>query len=340
MPSTIHTLTTALGTVVARLNTIAQLGGGAKGMINGLGWALPPGVDDIGLAALDFTDFLEKLRAVVEATQSEREDELLMAQRIAELGIATGALADSIDALATSLPAVLGGFGDYVDRTQIHKELPRRLLDLLLVLRMSEQAPLTTAILMLLNIVEAKHFPADAANFQLEHVRATVHYGNVKAFLSDPAGHMRESYGWGTPAFSDALLLSRVSQVTRLLGLPVHLSLMNPRAESALLGQPLPDPTLEPALQLLVTLFERLGETSDLKLACAVFGVRATSPGATDGGLGFAPIIQGQVDASIPFLGFDDTFLDVTAEGESAAAPRADPARGHRPRSPQRARRE
>ena len=65
-----------------------------------------------------------------------------------------------------------GGFGDYVDRTQIHKELPRRLLDLLLVVRLSEQAPLTTAILMLLNIIESKHFPEDAPNFQLEHVRA------------------------------------------------------------------------------------------------------------------------------------------------------------------------
>ena len=316
MPTTIHTLTSALGKAVARLNTIAQLDGGAKGLVNALGWTLPPGVDDIGLVALDFTGFLEKLRAVVEATQSEREDELLMARRIAELGLATAAMADSIDELAESLPAVLGGFGDYVDRTQIHKELPRRLLDMLLVVRLSEQAPLTAAILMLLNIIEAKHFPEDAPNFQLEHVRAVVHYGNVKAFLSDPAGHMRESYGWGTPEFSDALLLTRVSQVTRLLGLPVHLSLMNPRAESALLGQPLPDPTLEPALQLMVTLFERLGETSDLKLACAVFGVRPTSPGAADGGLGFAPVIQGGIDASIPFLGFEDTFLDVSAEGE------------------------
>jgi hypothetical protein len=229
VPTTIHTLSSALGKVVARLNTIAQLGGGANGLVNALGWALPPGVDDIGLVTLDFTDFLEKLRAVVEATQSEREDELLMAQRIAELGIATAAMADSIDDLATSLPAVLGGFGDYVDRTHIHEELPRRLLDLLLVVRMSEQAPLTTAILMLLNIIESKHFPEDSPNFQLEHVRAIVHYGNVKAFLSDPAGHMRESYGGGTATFSDALLLSRVSQVTRLLGLPVHLSLMNPR---------------------------------------------------------------------------------------------------------------
>jgi hypothetical protein len=316
VPTTIHTLTTALGRVVATLNTATQIGTGAKGLVNALGWSLPPGVDDIGLSALDFTEFLEKLRVVVESTPSELEDELLMAQRIAELGVATAAMAERIDELADALPAVLGGFGDYVDRTQIHKELPRRLLDLLLITRLADHAPLATAILTLLNIVEFKHFPEDAPNFQLEHLRGIVHYGNIKAFLSDPAGHMRAAYGWGTPDFSDALLMSRASQVMRLLGLPVHLSLMHPRVEAALLGQPPPDPGLEPALQMMVTLFERLGEITDLKLGCAVFGVRPSSVGATDGGLGFSPVIQGQIEASIPFLGFTDTFLDVSAEGE------------------------
>ena len=74
MPTTIHTLTTALGRVVATLNNVTQLGTGAKGMVNALGWALPPGLDDIGLSALDFTDFLEHLRVVVESTESELED--------------------------------------------------------------------------------------------------------------------------------------------------------------------------------------------------------------------------------------------------------------------------
>ena len=136
MPTTIHTLTTSLGKVVAALNRVTQLGGGAKGLINALGWSLPPGVDDIGLSALDFTEFLEKLRVVVESTPSELEDELVMAPRIVELGIATAAMAERIDELAESLPAVLGGFGDYVDRTQIHKELPRRLLDMMLIARL------------------------------------------------------------------------------------------------------------------------------------------------------------------------------------------------------------
>lgn len=316
MATTIHALTEQIGKAVERLHGLTQLASGSKGIVNALGWALPPGLDDIGVSALDFGELLEKLRAVVESTESELENELVMAPRIAELGVATAAMADRIDELAEALPAALSGFGDYVDRTSIHKELPRRLLDLLLIARLSERSPLAATILTFLNIIEFKHFPEDAPNFQIEHLRGVVHYDHVKAFLTDPAAHMATAYGWGTPEFSDALLISRAGQVLRMLGLPVHLSLMDPRAEAALLGQPPPDPSLVPALQMTVTLYERLGDITDLKLGSAVFGVRPSSVGAADGGLGFVPIIQGQAEASIPFLAFTDAFLDVTAEGD------------------------
>ncbi len=316
MPNTIHTLTEALGKVLAVLNDVVQAGSSSKGIINALGWALPPGVDDIGLSVLDFTEFLEKLRIVVESTDSELQNELVMAPRIAELGFATAAVAQQIDELAETLPAVLSGFGDYVDRTNIHKELPRRLLDLLLIARLSEGSPLATAILEFLNITEFKLFPADPANFQLEHLRGIVHYDHVKTFLSDPAGHMATAYGWGTPDFADHALISRAGQVLRVLGLPVHLTAMDLRAEAALVGQPPLDPDALPVLQMIVTLYERLGEIAGLKLGCAIFGVRPSSEGAADAGIGFVPIIRGEVEASIPFASFTDAFIDVSAKGE------------------------
>lgn len=316
MPTTIHTLTEQIGKAVATLHSLSQLASGSKGIVNALGWALPPGLDDIGISALDFSEFLEKLRVVAESAQSELEDELVMAPRIGELGIATATMAARIDALAAALPAALGGFGDYVDRTSIHKELPRRLLDLLLIARLSERSPLTAAILTLLNIIEFKHFAQDAQNFQLQHLRGIVHYDHVKTFLTEPVAHMAAAYGWGTPDFSDALLISRVCQVMRLLGLPVHLRVMDLRTEAALLGQQPLDPGLAPALQMMVTLSERLDAIADLKLGVSAFGVRPSSVGAADGGVGFVPIVQGQAEASIPLLSFADTFLDVSADGE------------------------
>jgi hypothetical protein len=316
VPNTIHTLAEEIGRVLVVLNDVTRIASGAKAIINGLGWALPPGVDDVGLSTLDFTEFLEKLRIVIDSTQSDLENEAVMAPRIAELGLATAALVDQIDELAESLSAVLSGFGDYVDRTNIHKELPRRLFDLLLISRLSEGAPLTTAILNLLNIIEFKAFSEDPPNFQLEHLRAVVHYDHINTFLTDPAGHMATAYGWGTPEFADAALISRAGQVLRALGLPVHMTMMDLRAEAALLGVPPLDPSTIPVLQMIATLYERLGEIAGLKLGCAVFGVRPSSEGAADGGIGFVPIIRGQAEASIPFPSFADAFIDVSAEGD------------------------
>ena len=73
------------------LSFLAELHGKidqAKALINLLGWELPPGVEDIGLASLDLGDFLEKLDAVIGAPDEEWEDELAMLVRIGELALA------------------------------------------------------------------------------------------------------------------------------------------------------------------------------------------------------------------------------------------------------------
>lgn len=213
MANTLHTLTEEIGQVLAVLNNVVQLTSGSKAFINALGWELPPGVNDIGLSALDFTDFLEKLRVVIESSESEFEDEFVMAPRVAELGLAAGAMANRISDLAETLPVVLGGFGDYVDRTNIHKELPRRMFDFLLINQLSDRSPLTMAILNFLNIIEFNYFPADPENFQVEHLRGIIHYSHLKTFLTDPAEHMATAYAWGTPQFSDSLLISRTHRL-------------------------------------------------------------------------------------------------------------------------------
>ena len=147
----------------------------------------------------------------------------------------------------------------------------------------------------------ARHFRRIETDFQLEHVRASLRQRQGVAVRPSVAV---SPYGWGTPEFSDALLLSRVSQVTRLFGLPFppesHESARRSRAAR---------PRARAGVPLLITFFERLGETSDPRTRLrGVSGCAPQAPGATTGALGFAPIIQGEIDASIPFLGFDDTF--------------------------------
>src|ERR1043166_1208974 len=226
MADSISTLTLEIGTLLSRLEELFSSSAAIKAYINFLGWELPPGADDIGLAGLDFTALLEKLEVVAQSSDAEWEDELVIAPRIAALAVAAGDFAEAIQKLADSLPAKLSQHGDYVARTNIHKELPRRSLDLLVTGYLADRSALLFSVLNLLNIVEFKHFDEDKQDFQLEHVRAIVHYDHINALLSDPSSYMREAYGWGTAQFAVLDLLGRMGEFFRALGGSVRLQSM------------------------------------------------------------------------------------------------------------------
>jgi Family of unknown function (DUF6603) len=314
MANTITSLTFEIGKLLTALEEVFARAASTKSYLNFLGWELPPGLEEIGLAGIDFAVFLEKLRVVAESSEAEWQDELVMASRVAELASATARLVEEIRHLAEALPDRLAAQGDYVSRTNIHKELPRRVLDLLIAGYLTVRSPLLFSIFNLLNIVEYKHFEADEENFQVEHVRAIVHYDYIRSLFSDPAAHMREAYGWGTPAFAVLELLTRIGRLLRALGASTRLQPMDRRVEQALVGEISPDFTLEPSPQLIIHLYEELGAIAGQKIGISAFGVRPTSVDAPDGGVGFLPIIHGEAAGSIPLHLFEDTFLEFSAE--------------------------
>ena len=316
MANTITTLTVEVGNLLSALEEVFARTASTKAYINFLGWELPPGLDDIGFAAVDFADFLEKLRVVAESSEAEWNDEILMAARIANLAVAMGKLVQEIHHLAETLPAQLAGHGDYISRTNIHKELPRRIVDLLIAGYLANRSTLIFSIFNLLNIVEFKHFDADEENFQVDHVRAIVHYDHIHSLFSDPATHMQKSYGWGTADFSILDLLTRIGQVLRAMGASIRLQPMDPRVEQALVGQMLPDAAAESSPQLNIHLYEELGAIAAQRVGLSVFGVRPSSQGASDGGIGFLPILRGQAAGAIPLHAFEDTFLEFSAEAD------------------------
>ena len=100
MANTITNLTLELGNILSALEEAFARSASMKAYINFLGWELPPGLDDIGLAGVDFTVFLDKLRTVAESSEAEWDDEILIASRIANLAVATGKLVADIHHLA------------------------------------------------------------------------------------------------------------------------------------------------------------------------------------------------------------------------------------------------
>lgn len=314
MASIVNEATAGIADLLSYLTEIQDDIGEAKAFINLMGWELPPGVEDIGLATIDLQDFLEKLDAVMGASDQEWENELAMAGRIAELTLAVGNLAQAIRDLASQLPTKLASSGDYVERTNIHKELPRRLFDFLVVNYLARQSPLTFAILHLLNVIDYPHFDADPENFQVEHVRTTVNYDVFKTLVTDPAQVAEEAYGWNTPQFLSMMFLQRLCLLFQTLGMRSRMQPLAPHAEEVWLERTVSE--TEPLPQLVTFVHEERGTPVGLRLGFSIFGARSTAAGASDAGLGLVPIVRGNAQGSLPFFRFDDTFIDLSADGD------------------------
>jgi hypothetical protein len=241
MADTIRTFSEQLGKLLERLGATIRPVKQTEKLLNTLGWSLPPGLDDIGLATLDFSEVVTKLRTLLDSSKAEREDEVLMAQRVSELTIALANAVSSVRQFAIDLPTSITGFDDYISRSRIDKELPKRMFDFWVMTSMAGGSPLTFALFHLLNIFEYKRFEADEQIFQVNHTRAIVHFDHFKTLLDDPAAHFREAYGWGTPQFRDLDFLNRLARVLTLIGSDVELQPLRGRTLQALTQEPLAD---------------------------------------------------------------------------------------------------
>ena len=310
----VQKITASTGELLSHLAEIQNDLTEAKAFINLMGWELPPGLDDVGLATIDLGNFVQKLDAVTGAPNEVWEDEIAMLSRIAELTLAVTDLVTAIHTLADELPTKLAGFPDYVDRTNIHKELPRRLFDFLLTNYLARTSPVTYAVLHLANIIDYPHFAADPANFQAEHIRATVNYHHFKTLFTDPGKLAEEAYGWNTPDYDSTILLQRIQLLFQALGIRSRMQPLDTRAEEVWTNHTVADPV--PMPQLLTFLFEERGTIAGIRVGLSIFGARPTSAGGADGGLGMVPLIRGQVQGSIPLFRFNDTFLDFSGEAD------------------------
>ena len=304
----VQNATAGIGRLLSHLDIVQGDVEEARAFLKLLGWDLPLGLDDIGLAALNLGDFLTKLDAVIGASDAEWNDDLAMAGRIADLALAIEALTRQIHDLAQTLPARLASFGDYVERTQIHKELPRRLFDFLVANFLAQASPFTYAALHLLNIIDYPYYAADPTTFQVEHVRATINYHLFKVAVTSPDQLFTEAYGWHTPDFQSMTFLTRLSQLLQTLGLRSRIQPMSPQAQEAWLGRAESSSNAPP--QLITFLHEERGSAFGVRLGLSLFGAAPTSAGAGDAGLGLAPIIQGHAEGTVPFSRLEDTRIE------------------------------
>src|SRR5205807_263553 len=109
MPSSIDL---AVRRVAGALADVGGLLGGANGpadLLAQLGWDLPPGAADIGLAALDLSDLVAKVEAL-DVAISIGTTGIQLDARFAEVGVALVKFVQGIDAVVNGFSAS----GDYL----------------------------------------------------------------------------------------------------------------------------------------------------------------------------------------------------------------------------------
>ena len=288
MASTIDRVTEYLGTATAALSDVSGSAQAAAQILSLLGWAPPPGVDDVGLAQLDMSSLEARLEELVELRSREATSDADLALGIAAV---VGAVAEAYDGI-DQLVASFQGTPDYLAATGIKDQFFERIADLLTIHAIGSISPAAVPVGALLGIFEFKQLPADSAIFQVKHVRQVVHWGRLATLFTDPTQLMREVYGWGTPNFRGNLLITNLGRVVEYIAADAALRAMPRAAEEQLARRAVPEADLDPLAQLFVSLDKGLGAAA-FDAGITLYPVRPSTPGGVDGGIGITPYVFG-----------------------------------------------
>lgn len=282
-------LETAAGTVTEQ--------GGPRRLLNVLGWEPPPGVEDIGLAAVDLSALVETIGSL--------ELELEAGTTGAALDAKFAELVLELQQALTHVRAILSGLnasGEYVAKTHIDEELLPRLTSLLAVSGLASISPFALLLLQLCGVVTLERHGADPSIFQADHIRPVVNWDAVGRMFSDPVGQIQSTYGWGSggPGGFDAnSIVANLGALIALFGVPVRQRVLPRQVEEQLAGVPVPEADDDPATQVIASLL-RGPEATGLDVGISLYPLRPTAPGADDGGLGVSPYVHGTSDLRFP----------------------------------------
>ncbi|MCM3906013.1 MAG: hypothetical protein ND866_30380, partial [Pyrinomonadaceae bacterium] len=279
-----RTLLAGIASALTIAGSIAKLTNGPRVLLAKLGWDLPAGVDDIGLAGLDMARVGTRLTEWSDLAgdpDASTEDQALA---LAQLADAVIDVIDDLRDLRLQAPQ------DYLDRTKIKDEFLTRLLDLYLIQSAAVASPEVFDIAVLLGWFELQRLEADPTKFQVKHIRHVVHWDRVPKLFTDPAELFRETYGWGTETFDSNTLVIRVGAVLQHIAAEVKHRELPAIPLARIHGGTVPEN--RPQIQLFLPLLGSGGALTG-ETGISVFGLPPTTSGGVDGGLGLAPYAEG-----------------------------------------------
>lgn len=305
------TLLAGIASALTLAGSITKATNGPRLLLAKLGWDLPPGADDIGLAALDMERVGTHLTQWSELTSNPDVPTEDQVNTLAQLADAV------LDVLGELKDINIQAPQEYLDRAQIKKEFLTRLMDLYLIQSVAISAPELFDVASLLGWFEVKRLGADPAKFQVPHIRHVVHWDRVPKLFTDPTDLFRETYGWGTPAFDPDTLVIRVGAVLQHIAAEVRQRELPGIPLTRMHGGPLAEHP--PQLQLLLPLLGSAGLLSG-ETGISVFGLPPTTLGGADGGLGLAPYAEGTAAIRLPLSSMISVGMSAKADLGSGIA--------------------
>ena len=219
-PASLDDVFTFLASALTPLGDLTSDPALAERTLARLGWRPPPGVDLADALKLNVDTLLAALTAVMQSTEQELGDAAVMEPRYAQLVADVAQLLDQVDAVAASLPRLLAGAADYLDKTDIAEQLPLRLLDYVSYSALWHAHPSVPALLRLLGVMRVTHFDADPTIYQTDHERLVVDWQQLAQLLTKPQPALTAEYDWGTSQLASDRLLANLAAVAAAINIP------------------------------------------------------------------------------------------------------------------------
>lgn len=228
---TVELIARELGQALAPLEE-RLAGGGAAELLAAIGIRLPPStaantqvVGAIGGAVTRAAALAPKVTQLVAAI--EADDEVAIVTSGAQVVAEAGRVIESFLALSTALESAALALPDPAERASLQALLPglhRRLFDLVVIEYLEERSADAVHWLTFLGIIERDHVAAPTGNgMQPPFRRRTLRLDLLGTLLSDPAGYLRATYGFGSPVFDARKLFARIHDFLDEFDFPVAL---------------------------------------------------------------------------------------------------------------------
>jgi hypothetical protein len=224
-PGTLERLAQMLGEALSGLAD-EFTGDDALDVLTDLGLQIPPDLvspalrSAISACATSAQELPALVEALIDAVEADA-DGLELAATSAPLLVELVGVIDSFDTIAHEvgrinlgvLPAAL---------TQFVNDLPKRLLDRLLVRYLSEQQPIVSGVLTALGVLGSTVAnPGSTDPITPETEVQFVDFARIGAFFTSPETAFSSLFGWGTPDFDGDLLIDLLYELLTFFGLPV-----------------------------------------------------------------------------------------------------------------------